>query len=76
LLNEPDYTPTPHARGSADPLASSPKSLSKVSRLIRLLPDCDRPVRPMNLLYLRDRRMLPNLRSFVDFIIEQFGAAS
>ena len=32
-------------------------------RLVRLLPDYTPPVRPLNLLYLRDRRMSPKLRS-------------
>jgi DNA-binding transcriptional LysR family regulator len=43
-------------------------------RLVRLLPGYTPPVRPMNLLYLRDRRMSPKLRSFVDFVVDRFGA--
>jgi DNA-binding transcriptional LysR family regulator len=42
-------------------------------RLVRLLPDYEPPTRPLNLLYLPDRRMSQKLRSFVDFIVERFG---
>jgi DNA-binding transcriptional LysR family regulator len=45
-------------------------------RLVRLMRDYIPPVRPMSLLYLRDRRMSPKLRSFVDFVVDQFGARS
>jgi DNA-binding transcriptional LysR family regulator len=45
----------------------------QAGRLVRLLPDYDHPARPINLLYLGDRRMLPKLRSFVDFIVGRFG---
>jgi DNA-binding transcriptional LysR family regulator len=45
-------------------------------RLVRLLPGYTLPVRPMSLLYLRDRRMSPKLRSFVDFVVDRFGAPS
>jgi DNA-binding transcriptional LysR family regulator len=45
----------------------------EAGRLMRLLPGYTPPVRPMNLLYLRDRRMSPKLRSFVEFIVERFG---
>jgi len=47
----------------------------EAGRLVRLLPGCEAPARPLNLLYLRDRRMSPKLRSFVDFIVERFGQA-
>jgi DNA-binding transcriptional LysR family regulator len=43
-------------------------------RLVRLLPDYVPPIRPMNLLYLRDRHMSLKLRSFVEFVIERFAA--
>jgi DNA-binding transcriptional LysR family regulator len=43
-------------------------------RLVRLLPDYAPPVRPMNLLYLRDRHMSSKLRSFIDFVIARFAA--
>jgi DNA-binding transcriptional LysR family regulator len=42
-------------------------------RLVRLLPRYTPPIRPMNLLYLRDRRMSPKLRSFVEFTVERLG---
>ena len=42
-------------------------------RLVRLLPAYDPPIRPLNLLYLRDRRMSPKLRSFIDFVVDRFG---
>ena len=45
-------------------------------RLVRLLLGYTPPIRPMSLLYLRDRRMSPKLRSFVDFVVDQFSAQS
>ena len=45
----------------------------EAGRLVRLLPGYEPPTRPLNLLYLRDRRMSPKLRSFIDFTIERFG---
>ncbi len=42
-------------------------------RLVRLLPDCELPSRPMHIVYLPDRRMSPKLRSFIEFVIERFG---
>jgi len=47
----------------------------EAGRLVRVLPDEVPPARPINLLYLRDRQMSPKLRSFVDFVLERFGAA-
>jgi DNA-binding transcriptional LysR family regulator len=46
----------------------------ETGRLVRLLPDYEPPVRPMNLLYVRDRHMSSKLRSFVDFMLERFAA--
>jgi DNA-binding transcriptional LysR family regulator len=43
-------------------------------RLVRLLPDYVPPIRPMNLLYLRDRHLSTKLRSFIEFVIERFAA--
>lgn len=43
-------------------------------RLVEVLPGFAAPQRPLNLLYLRDRQMSPKLRSFVDFVVERFGA--
>lgn len=42
-------------------------------RLVRVLPDYTPPARPMSLLYLRDRRMSPKLRSLVDFVVDRFS---
>ena len=42
-------------------------------RLVRLLPGYELPCRPMHIVYLRDRRMTPKLRSFIDFVVERFG---
>lgn len=46
------------------------------NRLVEVLPTYAPPVRPIYLLYLRDRQMSPKLRSFVDFIVERFGIDS
>jgi len=43
-------------------------------RLIRVLPRFEPPSRPMHLVYLPDRHPTPRLRSFIDFMVEQFGA--
>lgn len=42
-------------------------------RLVKLLPGYELPSRPMHIVYLRDRRMTPKLRSFIDFVVERFG---
>ena len=42
-------------------------------RLVRLLRDYALPVRPVSLIYLRDRRMSSKLRSFVDFVVDRFS---
>jgi DNA-binding transcriptional LysR family regulator len=47
----------------------------EAGRLVHLLQAYAPPVRPMSLLYLRDRRMSPKLRSFIDFVVDRFGAA-
>lgn len=46
----------------------------RAKRLIEVLPDYAAPERQLNLLYLRERRTSPKLRSFIDFVIERFGA--
>jgi len=43
-------------------------------RLIRVLPDYEGPARPMHVLYPADRKPTIKLRSFVDALIEEFGA--
>ncbi|QCP50446.1 LysR family transcriptional regulator [Trinickia violacea] len=43
-------------------------------RLVELLPGFEAPSLPMHLLYARDRRPTPKLRSFIDFVVETFGA--
>jgi len=42
-------------------------------RLVRILADYDPPSRPMHLVYLKDRRPTPKLRSFIDFVVAKFG---
>jgi DNA-binding transcriptional LysR family regulator len=46
----------------------------EAGRLVRLLRAYAPPTRPLNLLYLRDRRMSPKLRSFIDFVVGRFAA--
>ncbi|MGF6763981.1 DNA-binding transcriptional LysR family regulator [Paraburkholderia sp. GAS33] len=48
----------------------------EAGRLIEVLPGYAAPMRQINLLYLRDRQMSPKLRSFVEFVVERFGAGS
>jgi DNA-binding transcriptional LysR family regulator len=48
----------------------------KSGRLVRLLLGYAPPIRPMSLLYLRDRRMSPKLRSFADFVVHRFSGRS
>jgi DNA-binding transcriptional LysR family regulator len=43
--------------------------------LVRLFPDWHLRERPMSLIYHRDRRMTPRLRSIISFAIAEFGAA-
>jgi len=52
----------------ADALASG--------QLIKLLPDYIPPGRPFHLLYPADRRMTPKLRSFIDFVLQEFATDS
>lgn len=42
--------------------------------LVQLLPDWRLGERPMSLLYYRDQRMTPRLRSFISFATAEFGA--
>jgi DNA-binding transcriptional LysR family regulator len=44
--------------------------------LVQLFPDWHLRERPMSLVYHRDRRMTPRLRSVISFAISEFGAAS
>lgn len=46
----------------------------EAGHLIQLLPDWHMGQRPMSLLYYRDQRMTPRLRSFISFATEEFGA--
>ncbi|GGF13347.1 LysR family transcriptional regulator [Aliidongia dinghuensis] len=48
----------------------------EAGRLVPLLHGYTPPIRPLNLIYLRDRRMSPKLRSFIDFIVGRFGQAA
>jgi len=45
-------------------------------QLIEILPEYKAPTRPMHLVHTPDRRMTPKLRSFVDFIVANFGINS
>jgi DNA-binding transcriptional LysR family regulator len=42
--------------------------------LVVVLPDYQAPSRSLHVLYARDRRVTPKLRSFLDFAREHFGA--
>jgi DNA-binding transcriptional LysR family regulator len=42
-------------------------------RLIEILPDFAAPERAMSLLYPQERQKSPKLRSFTEFVVEQFG---
>jgi len=42
-------------------------------RLVTLLPEYSAPTRPMHVLYAPDRRMTPKLRSFIEFVMANFG---
>lgn len=43
--------------------------------LVRVLPDYDGPVRPINVIYPAGRRPTVKVKSFVDAVIEEFGAS-
>jgi DNA-binding transcriptional LysR family regulator len=45
----------------------------RAGRLVALLRDYALPARPMQVVYLPDRRPTAKLRTFVDFVIERFG---
>lgn len=45
----------------------------RTGRLVAVLPEHAPPARPLHLIYRRDRRISPKLRSFIDFIVERFG---
>lgn len=42
-------------------------------QLVTLLPEYHAPTRPMHILYAPDRRMTPKLRSFIEFVMANFG---
>jgi DNA-binding transcriptional LysR family regulator len=42
-------------------------------QLVEIMPEYQAPKRPMHLVHAPDRRMTPKLRSFVDFIVANFG---
>lgn len=46
----------------------------RAKRLVEVLPDYPAPERQLNLLYLSERHISPKLRSFIDFVVERFGA--
>ena len=43
--------------------------------LVRVLPEHEAPSRPMHLLFHADRRLTTKLRSFVDRVTQELGAA-
>ncbi|MBD9391575.1 LysR family transcriptional regulator [Acidovorax sp. ACV01] len=45
----------------------------RAGRLVQLFPGYDLPSRPMHVVYPPDRYRSPKLRSFVDFLLEQFS---
>jgi len=45
----------------------------EAGRLVQLFPNWELGERPMSLLYYRDRRMTPRLRSFIAFAIKEFA---
>lgn len=48
----------------------------EAGRLVRVLPDYEGPTRPMYVLYPAGRRPTVKVRSFVDAMVEEFGAPS
>ncbi|MEP6564299.1 MAG: LysR family transcriptional regulator [Mesorhizobium sp.] len=48
----------------------------KTGLLVRIFPDWHLRERPMSLIYHRDRRMTPRLRSIISFAIAEFGSAT
>lgn len=42
--------------------------------LVEVLPEYPVPTRPMHLVYAPDKRMTPKMRSFIDFVVDHFGA--
>jgi DNA-binding transcriptional LysR family regulator len=44
-------------------------------RLVQLFADWKLKERPMSLVYYRDQRMTPRLRSFITFAVKEFGAS-
>lgn len=42
-------------------------------RLVQVLPSYAAPTRPMHIVFMPDRRPTPKLRSFVDFVVAEFG---
>ncbi|CAB3810890.1 LysR family transcriptional regulator [Paraburkholderia fynbosensis] len=45
-------------------------------RLVQILPEFAAPERPLHLLYLREGQQSPKLRSFIEFVVERFGASA
>jgi DNA-binding transcriptional LysR family regulator len=46
----------------------------EAGRLVPILTQYELPSRPLHVVYLPDRRISPKVRSFVEFMIERFGA--
>lgn len=47
----------------------------EAGRLVRVLPDYEGPARPMHVVYPAGRRPTVKVRSFVEAVVEEFGAA-
>lgn len=43
-------------------------------KLVELLPDYKIPTRPMHVIYAQDQRMTPKLRTFLDYVVENFSS--
>ena len=41
--------------------------------LVRVLPRYESTPRPMQIVYLPDRRLSPKLRNFIDFLVKRYG---
>jgi len=51
------------------------RSTAAMQRLTRISPKHAPPSHPLNLLYLRHCQASPKPRSFIEFVMERFGAA-
>lgn len=59
-------------RGATKQYSYGFKRLSLLGTLVKLMPDWQLGERNVSLLYYRDQRMTPRVRSFIDFAISEF----